>query len=304
MNSSGPWRPEDAIPPNGGGPPDSGVQPPGTGAPPPDAGRGKSGGSKGKITGAIVVVALVVLGLAVFVGLRLTGDDPGEQPVAGSETSSEDADARAAECEEAMNGQEDATRVIDCGDGWAVLERDGTGESYWVTYRDGGWTTVNNDVNYVMTCDEALANGVPAWMAARYVSNCTPVGDLQPPVRHAGEQRPPAGDPADGPGAPAPDPAAADPAAPPAGGGNAPPPVMGHVPYDSPDMRLAPGLPQLSQAPQVPQASEIKPPRVAVPHNPVVPAPEFTRVAPRPPVINAPPNAQVFPSKTPRLPRP
>lgn len=302
MSRSGPWRPEDATPPNGERPPEAGEPPTGDGAPPPGAGREKSGGSKGLIAGAIAVVALVVLGLAVFVGLRLGGDDSDEELIAeaGGETTSEQADARAAECEEALIGAEGVTRVIDCGDGWAVLEREGANEPYWVTYRDGGWTTVNNDVRYVMTCDEALAHGVPAWMAARYVSNCTPAGDLQPPVQHAGEQRPPADVPADNPGAPAPPP---DPAAPPAGGNAPPPPNMNHVPFDPSGMEAVPRMPDLSRQPQ---ASEVRPPFVPAPGNPispVLPAPEFTRVMPNPPAINGP-NLQVEPSKTPRLPRP
>lgn len=299
MSSSGPWRPDDATPPNGGGQPDAGgpgAGPPlGPGTPPPGAGGEKKGGSKGLIAGAIAVVALVVLGLAVFVGLRLSGDDPTEELVAADPTS-EEADARAAECDEALIGSEGVTRVIDCGDGWAVLEREGADEPYWVTYRDGGWTTVTGDVNYVMTCDEALAHGVPAWMAARYVSNCAPVGDTRPPVQHAGEQRPPA----DTPEVPAPPP---DPAAPAVGGDAPAPGNMSHVPFDRSGMEAAPRIPDLSRQPQ---ASEVRPPVMPVPGNPISPAipqPEFTRVMPKPPVINGP-NELVPPSKTPRLPRP
>lgn len=300
MNSSGPWRPEDATPPNGGGPPDNGGQPPGAAAPPPDASGGKSGGSKGMITGAIVVVALVVLGLAVFVGLGLSGDDSDEELIvdAGAETTSEQADARAAECEEALIGSEGVTRVIDCGDGWAVLEREGAGEPYWVTYRDGGWTTVNNDVNYVMTCDEAIANGVPAWMAARYVSNCAPAGNTLPPVQHAGDQ-PPAADPRDNAGVPAP-----DPAAPPVGADTPAPPDMRHVPFDPPDLEMAPMPPRLSRQPDL---TPVQPPVVPAPRNPVspvYPGPEVTRIAPAGPSINGPQPSLKAPDKTPRAPRP
>ena len=301
MSRSGPWRPEDATPPNGEGPPDNGGPSTGAGASPQGAGGAKPGGSKGPIIGAIAVVALVVLGLAVFVGLRLSGGDSDEELIAdaGAETTSEQADARAAECEEALIGSEGVTRVIDCGDGWAIVEREGAAEPYWVTYRDGGWTTVNNDVNYVMTCEDALAHGVPAWMAARYVSNCTPAGDLQPPVQHAGEQRPPTDIPADNPVVPAPPP---DPAAPPASG-NAPPPLnMTRVPFDPSVMEAAPQMPDLSQQPQV---SEVRPPYIPAPEpSALFPAPELSPISPNPPVINAPPNLQVEPIKTPRAPRP
>lgn len=251
------------------------------------------------ITGAIVVVALVVLGLAVFVGLRLSGGDSGEELVADAETMSEQADARAGECEEALIGSEGVTRVIDCGDGWAVLEREGAEEPYWVTYRDGGWTTVNNDVNHVMSCDEAIANGVPTWMAARYVSNCAPAGNTLPPVQHAGDQQPPAADPRDNAGVPAP-----DSAAPPAGADKPAPPDMRHVPFDPADLEMAPRPPELSRQPDL---TAVKPPVVPAPRNPVspvYPAPEVTRIAPAGPSINGPLPSLNPPVKTPRVPRP
>lgn len=279
MSSSGPWRPEDARPPNG---------------------DGRSGGSKGLITGAVVVAVLLVLGLAVFVGLGLGGDNADEELVADADPTSEQADARAADCEESLIGSEGVTRVIDCGEGWAVLEREGVDEPSWMTYRDGRWTTVNNHVNHVMTCDEALTHGVPAWMAARYVSNCTPDGDPQPPVRHAGEQPPPADRPYDGASAPAPAP---DSVAPPANGNQSRVPDARHVPFDPSDLETVPVRPDLSPHPQ---ASEVRPPVVPAPGNPVspvLPPPEFTRVAPVPPVINGP-NQLVPPSKTPRRPNP
>lgn len=310
MNNAGPWRPGDATPSNGGGPPpNAGGPPPGAGGPPRDAGDGKSGGSKGMVTGAIVVVALVVLGLAVFVGFRFSGGDSDDETVAvaDAETTSEQADARAAECEGALIGTEGVTRVIDCGDGWAVLAREGADESYWVAYRDGGWTTVNNDSNYVMTCDGAIAQGVPAWMAARYVSDCTPEGDTRPPVVDPGNH------PANKAGASVPD-ADPDAVAPPAGGDPAAPaPERSYVRMDPPDLEMAP------LSPPQPHLTGVVPPIVASPVNPVTVPPlvtHMTRIAPEPPVIVGPPEVieapriigpppiQVVPNKTPRVPRP
>lgn len=291
MNSSGPSRPEDATSPNNEGPP------PGAGGPPQDAGGGKSGGAKGLIIGAVVVVALVVLGLAVFVGLGLVGGDADEELVAeaGAETTSEQADARAAECEEALRGSEGVTRVIDCGEGWAVLAREGTDEPYWVTYRDGDWVTVNNDTNYVMTCDDAIAQGMPAWMAARYVSNCMPPGDTRPPANDPGNN--PANNPANKAGASVP-----DSVAPPAGGdATLPPPGRSFAPVNPPDLEMAP------MSPPQPHMTAVVPPVVASPRNPVSMAPpvtNLTRIAPVPPSIIGPPPVLNPPTKTPRAPRP
>ncbi|MBB0968304.1 hypothetical protein G6016_04875 [Dietzia aerolata] len=186
MSGSEPQRPEDGTP--------------------PDSGASRSGPPTGVIAAAVVTVAVLVIGLAVVVGLRLSGTNlgdtiswgplqtstrtpvtrPDRTPRSTSDTTRSTTSTRAtttarrasASCSELRTltspGELAAgSRIVDCADGWAVLASAHSGDPYWVAYRNGRWQPVNDISMYLLTCpDEAIAQGAPAWMAERHLGNC------------------------------------------------------------------------------------------------------------------------------------
>jgi hypothetical protein len=96
------------------------------------------------------------------------------------------------------------SRIIDCDGGWAVMGSAISGDPYWVVSRNGRWRRAEGVSIYTMTCpDEAIAMGVPAWMAHKHLVTCrTSNWSLAPPTLQRG------------PSAPAPTPAPGVPSAP------------------------------------------------------------------------------------------
>lgn len=168
MNGSGPGRPGGA----GSGPP------------------------QGVIAAVVVLVALVVIGFAVVIGVRLGGSYLGERtatgPVATSTTSTSRTpprprtssttteatttrratavcDARTINADLGYPGS--GSRIIDCGSGWAVMASEHSGDPYWVSFRGGRWQAERGISMYLLTCpDEAIARGAPAWMADKHLT--------------------------------------------------------------------------------------------------------------------------------------
>ena len=186
---------------------------------------GSGEGRPRRVTAAVVVlVSLLAIGVAVAIGLRLgdigLGDRPSTWPVAGEATSSTSrtvprprsgsstmdaataavtstatarttaraagavCDARRISADLGYPGS--GSRILDCGDGWAVMASEHSGDPYWVSFRDGRWRNERSISMYLFTCpDEAIARGAPAWMADKHLSNCpalNPVtSDSRPP---------------------------------------------------------------------------------------------------------------------------
>lgn len=186
---------------------------------------GSGEGRPRRVTAAVVVlVALLAIAMAVAIGLRLgdigLGDRPSTGPVAGGATSSTSrtvprprsgsstmdaataavtstatarttaraagavCDARRISADLGYPGS--GSRILDCGDGWAVMASEHSGDPYWVSFRDGRWRNERSISMYLFTCpDEAIARGAPAWMADKHLSNCpalNPVtSDSRPP---------------------------------------------------------------------------------------------------------------------------
>ena len=160
--------------------------------------RAGSGPPQGVIAAVVVLVALMVIGAAVVVGIRLGGSYLGEQTATGpvptstktttrtppaprtSSTTSEatttrrataTCDARAINRDLGYPGS--GSRIIDCGSGWAVMASEHSGDPYWVSFRGGRWQAERGISMYLFTCpDEAIARGVPAWMADKHLT-CT-----------------------------------------------------------------------------------------------------------------------------------
>lgn len=64
-------------------------------------------------------------------------------------------------------------RILDCGTGWAVLASGVSGAPYWVAYSDGRWRRTPDVSASRGTCqEEAIARGVPEWMARRHLGTC------------------------------------------------------------------------------------------------------------------------------------
>ena len=168
---------------------------------------GSSGGRSGSRAG-VMIAGLVLLGVvlvvgAVVVGVRMAGDYSGKTawgpitsltatPVdlpdrdrSGTSTSKRatstaptTAGRNAAVCDARRINADlgyptSGSRVISCGDGWAVMASARSGDPYWVSYRDGRWQTVDDISMYLMTCpDEAISRGAPEWMAQKHLANC------------------------------------------------------------------------------------------------------------------------------------
>ena len=161
-------------------------------------GRGAgSGPPQGVIAAVVVLVALVLIGIAVVIGIRLGGSYLGEQTATGPVATSTKAtttrtppaprtssptseatttrratavcDARAINADLGYPGS--GSRIIDCGSGWAVMASEHSGDPYWVSFRGGRWQTERDISMYLFTCpDEAIARGVPTWMANRHLT--------------------------------------------------------------------------------------------------------------------------------------
>ncbi|GLB64808.1 hypothetical protein NCCP2495_26880 [Dietzia sp. NCCP-2495] len=171
---------------------------------------GSGEGRPRRVTAAVVVlVALLAIGVAVAIGLRLgdigLGDRPATGPVAGDATSSTSrtaprprsgssttdaastavtstarttartvgavCDARRINADLGYPGS--GSRIVDCVGGWAVMASEHSGDPYWVSFRDGRWRNERSISMYLFTCpDEAIARGAPAWMADKHLSNC------------------------------------------------------------------------------------------------------------------------------------
>lgn len=155
---------------------------------------------QGVIAAVVVLVALVAIGFAVVIGIRLGGSYLGEQTATGpAPTNSEatttrtppkprirttettttrptttrrataDCDARTINAD--LGYPDSGARIIDCGSGWAVMASEHSGDPYWVSFRGGRWQTERSISMYLMTCpDEAIARGAPAWMADRHLT--------------------------------------------------------------------------------------------------------------------------------------
>lgn len=184
-----------------------------------------SGSPQGVIAAVVVLVALVVIGVAVVIGVRLGDVRLGDQTAAGTVSSTtETSTSRTPPRPRTTSATTDATtprratavcdarrinadlgypdsgsRIIDCGSGWAVMASEHSGDPYWVSFRDGRWRTERDISIYLFTCpDEAIARGVPAWMADRHLSTCRSSTRSVPSIRSSA--RPTAPRPGESPG--------------------------------------------------------------------------------------------------------
>ena len=161
-----------------------------------------SGLSNRAVAAAIIAVAVVVIGGAVAIGIRLAGDYSGDGVASGpitslsatpvdrsdrtharsstsSTTTTTTAMRRATASCDARSINTDlgypasGSRIIDCGGGWAVMASEQSGDPYWVAFRDGRWRAVRDVSMYQLTCpDEAMAKGAPGWMARKHLNTC------------------------------------------------------------------------------------------------------------------------------------
>lgn len=180
----------------------------GSGSPSGGSSPGAGGSSRrprGVVAAVVVLVALLVIGIAVVIGLRLGGNYLGEQTSTGPFQTSTKATTtrtsrksrtstptttttarRTAQCDARtintdLGYPDSGSRIIDCGGGWAVMASEHSGDPYWVVYRNGRWQTRRDVSMYLMTCpDEAIAKGAPAWMANKHLGNCP---ELNPTTR-------------------------------------------------------------------------------------------------------------------------
>ena len=162
----------------------------------------ETGPSNRVLAAVIIAVAVVVIGGAVAIGIRLAGDYSGEGAASGpltslsatpvdrpdrtrdrsstsSTTPTTTAMRRAAASCDARSINTDlgypasGSRIIDCGGGWAVMASEQSGDPYWVAFRDGRWRAVRDVSMYQLTCpDEAIAKGAPGWMARKHLDTC------------------------------------------------------------------------------------------------------------------------------------
>lgn len=199
MDGSGPERPADEAP--------------------AEAGGSRPGPPRGVIAAAVVLVALLAIGVAVVVGLRLSGSYLGEEVASGplptstrtpvtrpdrstrstttSTATATTARRATAACDaRAINADlgypRSGSRIIDCGGGWAVMASEHSGDPYWVSFRDGRWRTVRDVSMYLMTCpDEAIAKGAPAWLADKHLNTCPSLNPPTPVTRPSVRPTPP-----------------------------------------------------------------------------------------------------------------
>ncbi|WP_010542264.1 hypothetical protein [Dietzia alimentaria] len=162
-----------------------------------------SGPTNRAIAAAIIAVAVVVIGGAVAIGIRLAEDYSGNGAASGPITSlsatpvdrtdrtharlstsstrtTTTAQRRATASCDARSINADlgypasGSRIIDCGGGWAVMASEQSGDPYWVAFRDGRWRAVRDVSMYQLTCpDEAIAKGAPGWMARKHLNTCS-----------------------------------------------------------------------------------------------------------------------------------